>query len=379
MPTIDLIHNGVLQASKVTIEGPEPTYVPTATADIHLGWHSVNYNNGSGLVKSGDVYTGKPLPPGTYNIRFIGNGGFPKHEVEVTYRQVLPTPTIIEHGYIPATTEGSIAGDHPATFGPLLLADGQKWARCWTNLLVTYGDIDEWNAAGMKVLATCSFRENTAKLSESCSIELYREKLDITADRLKNAGIVNFGNEWQFRHYVPTEIPQTTAGFKTLFDGYYKPLADRIGRERMCGPSLLPHYEGAKYLKMMVDAGFFDPSITAYADYHLYFAAGTSKQQIVDAVGACDALLPKGIKRVSSEYGKDINDKNLDYSRLESVYATYGTLGITPMCHFMGGTMNRFADHTKGIYSRSGKRINADVRACLAKSGAKVQAVQSIS
>jgi len=95
MPTIDLIHNGVLQPSKATIEGTEPTYVPTAKSDIHLGWHSVDYNNGSGLAKNGDIYTGSPLKPGTYNIRFIGQGGFPKHEVEVTYRQVLPSQSKI--------------------------------------------------------------------------------------------------------------------------------------------------------------------------------------------------------------------------------------------------------------------------------------------
>ena len=36
--------------------------------------------------------------------------------------------------------------------------------------------------------------------------------------------------------------------------------------------------------------------------------------------------------------------------------------------------MKKFADHTKGIYSRDGRRINADVRGCVAKVNSKVQA-----
>ncbi len=35
----------------------------------------------------------------------------------------------------------------------------------------------------------------------------------------------------------------------------------------------------------------------------------------------------------------------------------------------------QFAIHTKGIYSRTGQRINDDVRACVRRVGAKVQQV----
>ena len=183
-------------------------------------------------------------------------------------------------------------------------------------------------------------------------------------------------NELQFRQYCPGEIPQTTAGYKRLCDSYYRPMSAMLGKDRMCGPSVLPHYEGAKHLRMMIDAGLYDPALTTYADFHLYFGAGTPKQQIIDKIGECRAMLPAGIKLISSEFGKDVNDNSLDYTRLESNYATYATLGISPMAHFMGGTMMRFK-HTKGIYSRDGKRINDDVRGCLVKAGAKVQAVQA--
>ena len=197
-----------------------------------------------------------------------------------------------------------------------------------------------------------------------------------TVKRFASASIVQFGNELQYDQYRPTDVAPTVEGLKKVCDLYYRPLALKIGRERMAGPSILPHHDGPKWMKLFVDAGFYDPAITRFSDYHLYFGAGTGKQQIVDTVGACDALLPKGIERISSEFGKDVHDANLDYSRLESNYATYATLGISPMAHFMGGTMMRFK-HTKGIYSRDGKRINDDVRGCLVKAGAKVQAVQA--
>ena len=286
-----------------------------------------------------------------------------------------------EIAYIPATDEewpaksGKwIKGDDPAKFAPMLLADGVKWARVWTSLTGSYGLYDAWAKNGLKTIVTTTFKEGAFSTAASCSPNLYASLLPETAKRFANAGIVQFWNEPQYGQYRPTDVMPTVAGFKRICDDYYRPLALKIGRDRMAGPSVLPHYEGATWLKMLVDAGFYDPTITRFADYHLYFGAGTSKQQIVDTVGECDALLPKGIERISSEFGKDVHDGNLDYSRLESVYATYATLGISPMAHFMGGTMNRFK-HTKGIYSRDGKRINDDVRGCLVKAGAKVQAV----
>jgi len=289
--------------------------------------------------------------------------------------------TAPEIAYIPATDEewpersGKwIKGDDPAKFAPMLSADGVKWARVWTSLTGSYGLYDHWARNGIKTIVTTTFKEGWHPLAASCSPNLYTSLLPETAKRFANAGIVQFWNEPQYGQYRPTDVAPTVAGFKRVCDDYYRPLSAKIGRDRMAGPSILPHHEGATWLKMLVDAGFYDPTITRYADYHLYFGAGTSKQQIVDTVGACDALLPRGIERISSEFGKDVHDGNLDYSRLESVYATYATLGISPMAHFMGGTMNRFK-HTKGIYSRDGKRINDDVRGCLVKAGAKVQAV----
>lgn len=290
-----------------------------------------------------------------------------------------------EIAYIPATDEewpaksGKwIVGDQPAKFAPMLKADGTNWARIWTSLTGSYGLYDHWAKSGIKTIVTTTFKEGRWKLADSCSPAAYFAALPTTAARFANASIVQFGNELQYDQYRPTDVAPTVAGLKQVCDLYYRPLALKIGRDRMAGPSVLPHYEGATWLKMLVDAGFYDPTITRFADYHLYFGAGTSKQKIADTVGACDALLPKGIERISSEFGKDVNDKNLDYSRLESNYATYATLGISPMAHFMGGTMMRF-QHTKGIYSRDGKRINDDVRGCLVKAGAKMQAVHAVT
>jgi len=286
-----------------------------------------------------------------------------------------------ELAYIPATWEDGVPySDNPTAFAPLAKSDGMNYCRIWTGILAEYGDIDAWAAAGLKPIVTTTFKEANKNgvrrsLAENATAAQYANNLATISQRLRNASIVQFWNEPQFDRYCPSDIYLNVEGFRRIFNEYYKPLSQSIGKERMCGPSILPHFEGAKYLRMLVDAGFYDPAYTSAADFHLYFLVGTSKQQIVDAVGECRGLLPPGMKIISTEFGKDINDTNLNYSRLESIYATYATLGISPMAHFMGGSMAKFADHTKGIYSRTGQRINDDVRTCVRKVGAKVQQV----
>jgi len=317
-------------------------------------------------------------------------------EIQFEYRKAGP-PAL---AYIPATSEPTINyGDNPVAFAPLAKADGMDYVRIWTDLLASYGGIDEWAAAGLKPVVTTTFKEGNWTLAQSCAPALYANNLATTAQRLRNASIVQFWNEAQFGWYYPSNVtrprldnpntPPDISGLKHIFNEYYKPLSQAIGRGRMAGPSVLPHYQGKEWLQMLVDAGFFDPSYTSYADFHLYFGRWASRQEVIDGVGACKAILPAGIKLISSEFGKDINDtlkvkdaqgrdtSELDYTtgNLQEIYATYATLGFTVMAHFMGGSMSKFADHTKGIYSRTGQRINDDVRACVRKVGAKVQQV----
>lgn len=224
MPTIDLIHNGQIQPSKVTIEGPEPTYVPTATADIHLGWHSVNYNNGSGLVKSGDVYTGKPLPPGTYNIRFIGQGGFPKHEVEVTYRQVIPTPTARWNGTI--SDNGSVAANVSD-----MKSLGFDTIRVWVswnpetgaiNNATVLDTVNAYVAAGMNAIICFTPSTNAATVAyPTAGVASIIAKLD----KRVIVGIINEPNlstywpqgNWNAAFAMASQISATlkAAGFKT--------------------------------------------------------------------------------------------------------------------------------------------------------------------
>ena len=345
---------------------------------ISAGVRTRSYNDSVQVYRTDSVefwLDGKLARVHTINT---GKTNFVFGLIQVVEVDAVSTPEI---AYIPATDEewpaksGKwIAGDDPAKFAPLLKADGVKWARIWTSLTGSYGLFDAWAKNGIKTIVTTTFREGSWKLSDSSTPATYVNFLPETVKRFASASIVQFGNELQYDQYRPTDVAPTVEGLKKVCDLYYRPLALKIGRERMAGPSILPHHDGPKWMKLFVDAGFYDPAITRFSDYHLYFGAGTGKQQIVDTVGACDALLPKGIERISSEFGKDVHDANLDYSRLESNYATYATLGISPMAHFMGGTMMRF-QHTKGIYSRDGKRINDDVRDCLVKAGAKVQAV----
>lgn len=316
------------------------------------------------------------LSPGKHWVSINGSETQWARQVKFEYVRKETAP---ELAYIPATSEGATPGDNPTAFAPILKADGINYARVWTGILAEYGDTDAWAAAGLKPIVTTTFKEAKngvrRSLAENATAAQYANNLATTVQRLRNAAIVQFWNEPQFSEYVPSDIYQNTDGFRRINNEYYKPLAQAIGKGRMCGPSVLPHFEGAKYLRMLVDAGFYDPALTTYADFHLYFGAGTSKQQIVDMVGECKALLPAGIKLISSEFGKSVTDPDLNYGRLESVYATYATLGISPMAHFMGGTMKKFAAHTKGIYSRTGQRINDDVRTCVRKVGAKVQQV----
>jgi len=311
------------------------------------------------------------LSPGKHWVSLNGSETQWARQVKFEYVQKAGP----ELAYIPATSEGATPGDNPTAFAPILKADGINYARIWTDLLASYGNIEEWAAAGLKPLVTTTFKEGTWTLAQSCAPALYANNLATTAQRLRNAAIVQFWNEPQFGWYYPSDVTRDVVGLKRIFNEYYKPLSQSIGRGRMAGPSILPHYQGREWLQMLVDAGFFDPAYTTYADFHLYFGRWASKQEVIDGVGACKAILPAGIKILSSEFGKDVNDPDLDYSNgnLQEIYATYATLGISPMAHFMGGTMNKFAAHTKGIYSRTGQRINDDVRACVRNVGAKVQ------
>ena len=292
--------------------------------------------------------------------------------------------TAPEIAYIPATDEewpkGSkitVPGDDPAKFAPMLKADNILDVRIWTNWQATYGNWKQWRAAGFKTIVTASFKENSASINDSIPPAQFAAQLDAIVGRLDGVDIWQGWNEPQYKpQYCPGDVEQSVAGYKRVKDLYFAPLAKRLGRDRVCGPSILPHHEGEKHLKMLVDAGFYDLALTRYADFHLYFYADASRQQIVDTVGRCKALLPAGIEIISSEFGKNVTDSNKDYARQQNVYAAYATLGISPMAHFMGGTMMRF-QHTKGIYSRDGKRINDDVRGCLVKAGAKMQAAQS--
>ena len=329
------------------------------------------------------------LSPGKHWVSINGSETQWARQVKFEYVQKAGP----ELAYIPATSEGAIPGDNPAAFAPILKADGINYARIWTGILAEYGDIDAWAAAGLKPIVTTTFKEAKngvrRSLAENATAAQYANNLATTAQRLRNAAIVQFWNEPQFGWYYPSDVTRDVVGLKRIFAEYYKPLSQSIGRGRMAGPSILPHYQGKEWLQMLVDAGFFDPAYTTWADFHLYFGRWASKQQVIDAVGECKAILPAGIKILSSEFGKDVNDTlkvkgangkdttELDYTtgNLQEIYATYATLGISPMAHFMGGSMSKFAAHTKGIYSRTGQRINDDVRACVRKVGAKVQQV----
>ena len=301
-------------------------------------------------------------------------------QVKFEYRQKPIGPAL---AYIPATSEPGVpSGDNPVAFAPLLKAEGINLVRVWTDLLASYGGIDAWAAVGIKPIVTTTFREGNYTAAQSCPPNVYAASMATISQRLRNAEIVQFWNEPQFGKYGPNDYDiQTTAGLRRVFTDYYLPLATAIGKDRMAGPSVLPHFEGARWLRMLVDAGFYDPALTSYADFHLYFGRWSSKQQVIDAVSECKAILPAGIKIISTEFGKDVNDRDLDYTtgNLQEIYAAYATLGISPMAHFMGGTMAKFAAHTKGIYSRDGRRINADARGVLAKVNSGVMAAGSVS
>ena len=396
-----LIINGVAVPFEplAEIEGDAPSmfYATSGPSGWCSEWKVYGVPDGpnSGLIEADYVVNGVTtrlrvwsiaLAPGAHWVCLTGDQTGWGRQVKFTYTQKVSAPAL---AYIPATSEPTINyGDNPVAFAALLKADGIDSARLWTDLLCSYGNIDGWFGAGLKPIVTTTFREGTYTADQSCSAALYANNLATTSQRLKNASIVQFWNEPQFGWYYPSDIPRDVAGLKRIFTEYYKPLSQSIGRGRMAGPSVLPHYQGKEWLQMLVDAGFYDPAYTSYADFHLYFGRWASKQEVIDGVGACKAILPAGIKLISSEFGKDINDtlkvkdaqgrdtSELDYTtgNLHEIYATYATLGFTVMAHFMGGTMKKFADHTKGIYSRDGRRINADVRGCVAKVNSKVQA-----
>ena len=344
------------------------------------GFNAVDYTVNGAVTKlnvwSIAIQPGKPVW-----MSFNGAETQWSYQVRFEYRQQKPTGPAL--AYIPATSEPGVpSGDNPVAFAPLLKAEGIGFARIWTDLLASYGGIDAWAAAGIKPIVTTTFKEGNYTAAQSCPPNVYVASMTTTVQRLKNAAIVQFWNEAQFGKYGPNDYDiQTTAGLRRVFTDYYLPLAQAIGKDRMAGPSVLPHFEGARWLRMLVDAGFYDPALTSYADFHLYFGRWSSKQQVIDTVSECKAILPAGIKIISTEFGKDVNDRDLDYAtgNLQEIYATYATLGISPMAHFMGGTMAKFAAHTKGIYSRDGKRINADVRGVLAKVNSGVMAAGSVS